>query len=193
MNKLVISLTMIIMLIPAASFAKPKAPGVLDDEKIITNESLSKYKTVGVEVFSIDDVKYDNVDDQEKMEMKRHLKEWRRKLARTIADDLKDSGVNAFVIEDSKDTGKADMVIEGSITKVNLGSAGARVFFGWGAGQAGLDVKGELKDAKSGDSLAKFGHSNTSGLKNGEKWDLVSHEVDDLGDKIAEFVIKLRK
>ena len=48
-------------------------------------------------------------------------------------------------------------------------------------------------DAKTGTELAKFEHENSSGLGNGEKWELIMHEVSDLGDKLATFIEKLRK
>ena len=45
----------------------------------------------------------------------------------------------------------------------------------------------------STEDLAKFEHENGSGLGNGEKWSLVLHEAQDLGEKISEFVRKLSK
>lgn len=195
MKKLLILLAIVAIVIPGSALAKMKAPDVLDKEKILTEESLSKYKTVGVKLFSTDDVKYENVDDEEMKKMKRTLKECQEKLAKTIVNNLKDAGRDAFVIdEETKNAGKADMVIEGKITKINLGSGVARFFVGFGAGSAGLSVEGDLKDAKSGDALAKFEHENTSGLREThDKWEMVEHEAQDLGDKIAEFVQKLSK
>jgi hypothetical protein len=194
MKKLIISLIALMLVIPVSSFAKLKAPDVLDKEKIMTDESLSKYKSIGVKIFSTEGIEYESVDDEEMVKMKHFLKECQEKLAKTIKNDLEDNGVKAFVIdEDGGKAGKADMIIEGKITKINLGSAAGRIIFGFGAGQAGLTVEGELKDGKSGDTLVKFEHENTSGLGSGDKWSLVSHEAEDLGDKIAEFIKKLSK
>jgi hypothetical protein len=195
MKNLLILLLMVAILIPVNALAKMKAPGVLDTEKILTEESLSKYKAIGVKLFSTENVKYENVDDEEMKKMKRTLKDCQEKLAMTTVNDLKDAGINAFLIdEEGKNADKADMIIEGRITQINLGSGVARFFVGFGAGSAGLSVEGELKDAKTGDPLAKFEHENTSGLREThDKWEMVLHESQDLGDKLAEFVQKLRK
>ncbi|HLB25278.1 MAG TPA: DUF4410 domain-containing protein [Nitrospirota bacterium] len=182
-----------LILIPTFALAKLNAPDVMDTEKIITEESLAKYKNVGVRIFSTDGIDYSNVDDEEMKKMKRFMKDCQEKLAKTIKNNLEDEGVNAFVIEEDADAGKADMVVEGKFTKIDLGSAVGRIMWGWGAGQAGLTVEGRLVDAKSGDALAKFEHENTSGLGDGEKWSLILREAQDLGDKIAEFIVKLRK
>jgi hypothetical protein len=195
MKRLLMLMAVVALLIPFNALAKMKAPDVLDKEKILTEESLSKYKKIGVKVFSTEDVKYENVDDEEMKKMKRTLNDCREKLANTLVNDLKDSGVDAFIIdEEGKNADKADMIIDGKITKINLGSGVARFFVGFGAGSAGVSVEGELKDAKSGDALAKFEHENTSGLREThDKWEMVLHESQDLGDKLAEFVQKLRK
>jgi len=192
MKKLILFLVVAALVVPAITLAKMKAPDILDNEKIMTDEGLSKYSTIGVKLFSTDGVEYENVDEEEMRNMSRFVKECRMKLARTIAHDLEDKGFKAHVIEDGDDAGKADMVIEGKITKFNLGSFGARFFGGFGAGQAGITVEGQLVEAKGGKSLAKFEHENTSGLSEGDKWNLVLHECEDLGDKIADFVDKLR-
>ncbi len=192
MKKVLMFLMVAMLTLPGVSMAKLKAPDVLDKEKIMTDESLSKYKTIGIRPFSLDKVDYDNVDDEEMRKMKRFQKECQEKLAKTIKNDLEDHDIKAVILdEDSK--GKADMIIEGKITKINLGSAVGRMMWGMGAGQAGLSVEGRLVDAKTGAELATFEHENGSGLGNGEKWELVLHEAQDLGEKISEFVRKLSK
>jgi hypothetical protein len=192
MKKVLMFLMVAMLALPGISMAKLKAPDVLDTEKIVTDESLSKYKTVGVRLFSLDDVEYDNVDEEEMAKMKRFQKECQEKLAKAINNDLEDHNVKAIILdEDGK--GKADLIIDGKITKINLGSAVGRMVWGMGAGQAGLSVEGRLIDAKTGEDLAKFEHENSSGLGNGEKWTLVLHEAQDLGEKISDFVRKLSK
>lgn len=192
MKKVLMFLMVAMLALPGISMAKLKAPDVLDKEKIMTDESLSKYKTVGVRLFSLDKVDYDNVDDEEMAKMKRFQKECQEKLARSIKNDLEDHDIKAIILDEGG-KGKADMIIEGKITKINLGSAVGRMMWGMGAGQAGLTVEGRLIDAKTGEDLAKFEHENGSGLGNGEKWSLVLHESQDLGEKISEFVRKLSK
>lgn len=194
MKKYIVLMLFVALIIPVTALAKLKAPDVLDKEKIMTDEGLSKYKSIGIKVTKAEDVKYDNVDSEEMLRMKRFIKECEEKLARTIKNDLEDSGVKAFIIdEDGSNADKADMIIDVKINMMNLGSAFSRSFWGMGAGQAGLGVEGELRDAKSKDTLATFSHENTSGLRSGDKWDLVMNETTDLGDKIADFVSKLSK
>ena len=192
MKRVLMFLMITMLALPGISMAKLKAPDVLDTEKIMTDESLSKYKTIGIRPFSLDKVDYDNVDDEEMTKMKRFQKECQEKLAKAIKNDLEDHNIKAIILNDDS-KGKADMIIDGKITKINLGSAVGRMMWGFGAGQAGLSVEGRLIDAKTGEDLANFEHENGSGLGNGEKWTLVLHEAQDLGEKISEFVRKLSK
>lgn len=192
MKKVLMLLMVAMLALPGISIAKLKAPDVFDTEKIKTDESLSKYKTVGIKLFSLEDISYENVDEEEMTKMKRFQKECQEKLARAIKNDLEDHDIKAIILdEDSK--GAADMIIDGKITQINLGSAVARIMWGMGAGQAGLTVEGKLVDAKTGEDLATFEHENSSGLGSGEKWSLVLHESQDLGEKISDFVRKLSK
>jgi len=190
MKKLLLLVLIAVLAVPAVSFAKS-----LDDEKVLTDKSLHGYKSIGIKLFSTDDVEYKNVDDEEMRRMKSFKEDVQEKLAKTLVRNLKDDDINAFIIDpDGKNAGKADMIIEGRITEINLGSAATRWFVGLGAGGAGLTVKGELKDAKTGETLAKFEHENSSGLRDThDKWEMVLHEAQDLGDKLTEFVQKLRK
>ena len=180
------------LLLPSVSFAKVKGPDVLDKEDIKVTEGLSKYKTVGVKVFTTEGIKYKNVDDEEMKKMKRFLTECQEKMAKSMVDSLKDRGMEAFVIDDEKGAGKADMVIEGSISEMNLGSRAMRILLTF-SGQAGVAAKGELKDAKTGQVLASFEHRKTSGLGEGDKWDMVLGRAGALGEDVAEFVEKLRQ
>ena len=190
MKKLAVLVFALILAIPVVSLAK-----TLDEEKIVTDKSLAGYKSIGVKLFATDDIEYDNVDKDEMRRMKNEdfLKEVQEKLARATVAALKDDGFDAFVVN-GKNAGKADMIMEGRITKINLGSAAVRFWVGWGAGGAGMSVKGELKDAKSGDTLVKFEHENSSGLRDThDKYEMVEHEAQDLGDKLGEFVQKITK
>ena len=191
MRKFIVVLASVLLLLPVVSMAKLKAPDVLDKEKIKTDEGIGKDEVIGVKPFNYDDVSYDNVDDEEMKKMKRVLPEIQEKLAKSIKFAIEDRGFDAFVISENKGADKADLILEGEITKVNLGSAAARFWVGMGAGQAGITVTGRIKDAKTGDVLFEFEHENTSGLSGGEKWTMVLHEAEDLGDKIGDFVKKL--
>ena len=132
MKKIILVLAALMLLIPQISLAKLKAPDVLDTEKIMTDDSLSKYKTVGIKIFTTDDVEYSNVDDDEKKNMKRFLKDAQEKLAKTIKNNLEDDGIHAVILDDEKGNGNADLIIEGRFKEVNLGNAVMR--FGWGFG-----------------------------------------------------------
>ncbi|MGA2192183.1 MAG: DUF4410 domain-containing protein [Nitrospirota bacterium] len=193
MKKLFLIFALIALLVPAGSIARMKAPDVLDHEDIKTDESLSKYKSIGIKMFSADDVELKNVDDEEKRQLKNYLPDWREKLAKTIKNELNGDNFKAFVINDEgKNAGDADLILEGKITEINLGSQFSRVFWGFGAGQSGLTVKGKLIDARTGKELATFEHENSSAMKSGDKWSLMEGEVSDLGNKIAKFIDKLR-
>lgn len=190
MKKLAVLVLALILAVPAVSLAS-----TLDHEDIVTSKSLSGYKTIGVKLFSMDDVEYENVDKDEMRTMKRDdfLQEVQEKLARATVAALKDDGFDAFIVK-GDNAGKADMIIEGRITKINLGSAAVRFWVGFGAGGAGMSVKGDLKDAKTGETLVKFEHENSSGLRDtNDKWEMVEHEAKNLGDKFGEFIQKITR
>ncbi len=194
MKKMLLIMAVVALLTPINALAGMKAPGVLDKEDVMTDESLAKYKSIGIKIFTTDNVEYNNVDSDEKRQLKNYFKDWQKLLARTIKNELNGGNVTAFIIDpDGKNADKADMIIEGEFTQVNMGSAFSRVFWGFGAGQAGVTVKGKLVDAKTGKVLATFQHESTSGLQNGDKWQMVENRVAATGDKIAEFVQKLSR
>lgn len=192
MKRLFLLFMFVALAAPAVSHAALPAPDVLDDESIMTDKPIPKDAVIGVRPFSIDDVEYENVDDEEMRKMKREIKDYQELLAKSLRDNLEDYGFKAVILE-GEGTGKADVVIEGRITMVNLGSAVGRIMFGFGAGQCGIGVEGSLVNAKGGDTLAKFEHESTSGLESGfDKWQMVDKEVREMADDIAEFVDKLR-
>jgi len=180
------------LMVPVVSLAKVKAPDVLDDETIITETPLTGKEVIGVRLFTTDDVEYENVDDEEMKKMKRELKDYQKTLAKDTRDSLEDYGFKAVVLNGDS-TGNADIIIEGKITMVNLGSTASRIIFGFGAGQCGIGVAGSLVDAKSGNKLAEFEHESTSGMEERyDKWGMVEKEVHEMGDDLAEFVDKLK-
>ncbi len=194
MKRMLLIMSVVALLIPINALAGMRAPGVLDKENIITDESLSKYKSIGIKLFSTDNIEYNNVDSDEKRQLKNYLKDWQKLLARTMKNELNGDRVTAFIIDpDGKNADKADMIIDGEFSQVNMGSAFSRMFWGMGAGQAGITVKGKLIDAKTGKELATFEHESTSGLQGGDKWSLVENRVQATGDKISEFVQKLSR
>jgi hypothetical protein len=194
MKKMLLIIAFVALLIPINALARMSGPGVLDKENIMTDESLSKYKSIGIKLFSTDNVEYNNVDDEEKRLLKNYLKDWQESLAKTMKNELNGDRVKAFIIDpDGKNAGKADMIIDGEFSQVNMGSTFSRMFWGMGAGQAGITVKGKLIDAKTGKELATFEHESTSGLQGGDKWSLVGNRVQATGDKISEFVEKLSR
>ncbi len=194
MKKMLLIMAVVALLIPINALAGSRGPGVLDKENIKTDESLSKYKSIGIKIFSTENVEYNNVDDEEKRELKNYLRDWQEMLARTMKNELNGDRVTAFIIDpDGRNADKADMIIEGEFSQVNMGSTFSRMFWGMGAGQAGVTVKGKLIDARTGKELATFEHESTSGLQGGDKWALVENRVKATGDKIAEFVEKLSR
>jgi Domain of unknown function (DUF4410) len=192
--KKVLALFMFVsLLVPVVSFAKVKAPDVLDDETIITETPLTGKEVIGIRPFAIDDVDYQSVDDEEMKKMKHEIKDYQKTLAKDIKNNLEDYGYKAVILND-EDKGNADIIMEGKISMVNLGSTAARVIFGFGAGQCGIGVKGSLVNAKNGDKLAEFEHESTSGMdERYDKWGMVEKEVHEMADDLAEFVDKLKQ
>lgn len=192
MKKAILALVMFTVMAPAVSFAGMSAPDVMDDETINMDSGFGKYKVIAVRKFGMDDVSLENVDEEEEPRLKRNLDNYQKDLAENTAKNLKRLGFTTRVIGENDSPGNADVVLEGDFTMIDLGSAVARIMWGMGAGQAGIAVEGKFVDVKSGDVLAEFEHENTSGLGSGDKWWLIQNEIEDMADKLAEFVDKLK-
>lgn len=192
MKKLLLLLIFLSLLFPSIALSGLKPPGVLEEEDVVTDERLGRYKVVGVRLFSTDEVEYENVDGSELKRLLKRLPDYQKLLARTIRRGLKDFGFDALIIENGKDADKADMILEGKITSVDLGNAATRVVF-FVTGNIGLSVEGRLVDAKTGNELAKFSHESSSGLDESfDKWQMLSREVGEMGEDIAEFTGRMR-
>jgi len=192
MKKALLAFVMLALVIPAVSFAGMVAPDVMDDETINMDSGFGKYKTIAVRKFNMDNVEFENVDEEEEPKLKRKLDGYQKSLAEDTAANLKRLGYNARVIGEKESPGNADVVLEGEFTMINLGSAVARIMWGFGSGQAGIGVEAKFVEVKSGNVLAEIEHENTSGLGDGDKWWLIQNEVEDMADKFAEFVDELK-
>ena len=86
MKKMLLIMAVVALLIPINALAGSSGPGVLDKENVKTDKSLSKYKSIGIKIFSTENVEYNNVNDEEKRELKNYLRDWQEMLARTAGE-----------------------------------------------------------------------------------------------------------
>ncbi len=117
MKKMLLIMAVVALLIPVNALAGSSGPGVLDKENVMTDKSLAKYKSIGIKIFSTDNIEYNNVDDEEKQRDEGLPEGTGRRCSQgPVKNELNGDRVTAFIIDpDGKNAGKADMIIEGRV------------------------------------------------------------------------------
>jgi hypothetical protein len=176
----------------AEEAALPK-PDILNEEAVMTSQRLSAYDTIVIKDFSMEEVVYDRIDDEERPKVEAMKPLIVKNLTLSIEAEMKKRKLFKNVIENGDVKEKA-VIIEGSFTEFNGGSRALRFWVGFGAGKTYLSVKGRLIDAQSGKELATFKDQETGfkGMASMESFeDLFPHQAKSLGEHIGEFIEKL--
>ncbi len=100
-------------------------------------------------------------------------------------------GVEAKVTMDEKPGKGADtLVIRGKVITLDPGSKAARYWAGFGAGAARAKIEGEIRDAKSGEVLAKFTQERRSGVgvMGGDYQELMQRNLNAVGKDVANIL-----
>jgi len=192
---LMLSLTML-----SSAFADSDSlskPGVMDEEKIFTSTSLSKYDTVVVRDFSTTGAEYMNLDDEEKQIVNEIKPTIVKNLTESIVSHLKKEGKFANVYANRGARGNA-IIVRGKFIRFNGGIGAAKFFLGFMApksGKTNIAITGELVDARNGKVLASFEdiRSGGEGGSLGRIRGVMPVQATDEGEVIAEFITKLAK
>jgi len=172
-------------------------PGVMDEEQILTSESLSKYDTVIVKDFTTNEAEYVNLDDEEKKIVEEIKPTIVRNLTESMVKNLKKEGKFAKVFANKSAGGNA-IIVKGKIVRFNGGNGAAKFFLGFMApkgGKTNIAISGQLMDAKSQKVLATFNdvRSGGEGGSLGRIRGVMPIQGTDEGEVIAEFITKLAK
>lgn len=172
-------------------------PGVMDEEKIFTSTSLSKYDTVVVRDFSTTGAEYLNLDDEEKKTVNEIKPIIVKNMTESIVSHLKKEGKFANVYANRSARGNA-IIVKGKFIRFNGGNGAAKFFLGFmspKSGKTNIAIIGELVDARSGKVLASFEDIRSGG--EGGSWGRIRGvmpvQATDEGEVIAEFITKLAK
>lgn len=162
---------------------------VLGKETINTKENLSKYSTIVLKNFSIEDAKI-----HKDMDVQIYAKKLPENLSNMISEYLKEMNLFKKIVryEEGKSYENA-IVLEGKFTKVTPGSTAAKIIVGFGAGTSTVGAEGKVKDAKTGNVLASFEHNRHSPFSAapGRPEYILDADAKNLAKDIVKFLQKL--
>lgn len=196
MKKLLAGVTLIVAAlasVPAFAGDPLPKPDVLSEETIMTDSKLSAYDTIVIKDFKMDDVKYSNVDDEERPKVDSMKPMLVKIVSESLGAELKTRKLFKNIELNTVPKGKA-LVLEGEFTEINGGSRALRFWVGFGAGKTYLKTRGKLFDAESGKELANFEERETGYLGSVSMMhfeELFPNQARSIGANIAEFIQKL--
>jgi hypothetical protein len=162
---------------------------VLGKEKINTKEKLSKYSTIVLKNFSLEDAKI-----HKDMDVQIYAKKLPENLSNMISEYLKEMNLFKKVVryEEGKSYENA-IVLDGKFTKISPGSTAAKFVVGFGAGSSTVGAEGNLKEAKTGNVLASFEHNRHSpfSVAPGRPEIILDSDAKNLAKDIVRFLQKL--
>lgn len=162
---------------------------VLGKERINTREKLSKYSTIVLKDFSLEDAKI-----HKDMDVQIYAKKLPANLSDMISEYLKEMNLFKKVVryEEGKSYENA-IILEGRFTKITPGSTAAKLVVGFGAGSSTVGAEGKIKDTKTGEALASFEHNRHSpfSVAPGRPEAILDSDAKNLAKDIVKFIQKL--
>lgn len=133
-------------------------------EQPVAKNSVSKGETIHVMTIKADSAQIsgDKAGDTHRTESIKS--EITGRFNHAVAEQLRRKGFSADAVESAPSSG---MVLTGKVTKIENGSAAARILVGMGAGSANMYTDFKLSDVKSQKVLGKFEIIATSGGNGG--------------------------
>jgi hypothetical protein len=162
---------------------------ILGKENINTKEKLSKYSTIVLKDFSLEDTKI-----HKDMDVQIYAKKLPANLSNMISEYLKEMGLFTKIVRYEEGKSYEDAIIlEGRFTKITPGSTAAKLIVGFGAGSSTVGAEGEIKESKTGDVLASFEHNRHSpfSVAPGKPEQILEADAKNLAKDIASFIKKL--
>lgn len=162
---------------------------VLGRETINTKEKLSRYSTIVLKNFSLEDAKI-----HKDMDVQIYAKKLPENLSNMISEYLKEMNLFKKVVryEEGKSYENA-IVLDGKFTKITPGSTAAKIIVGFGAGSSTVGAEGKIKDKKTGETLASFEHNRHSPFSAapGRPEYILDADAKNLAKDIVKFIQKL--
>lgn len=162
---------------------------VLGKETINTKDKLSKYSTIVLKDFSLEDTKI-----HKDMDVQIYAKKLPANLSDMISEYLKEMNLFKKVVryEEGKSYENA-IILEGRFTRITPGSTAAKFVVGFGAGSSTVGAEGKIKDTKTGNALASFEHNRHSpfSVAPGRPEYILDADAKNLAKDIATFIKKL--
>ncbi len=125
---------------------------------------ITKNTPIAVETVSANDAAFSGDKSGDVTRVNQEKREIESRFAQMIVSQLVKRGYKASV---SEGTAKSGVVLSGKVTKIEHGSAAARIMVGMGAGSANMFTNFKLEDRTAGKMLSKFQVIATSGGRGG--------------------------
>lgn len=133
-------------------------------EQPLESGVLSKSTPIAVEKISANDAAFSGDKSADVTRVNQEKREIEDRFAQMVVSQLVKRGYKASVSEGPV---KSGVVLSGKVTKIEHGSAAARIFVGMGAGSANMFTNFKLEDRTTGKVLSKFQVIATSGGRAG--------------------------
>lgn len=179
-----------LVLLAAAAFMVGCAHGKLGKvDQELDRTVISKTTPIFVEPISTKQAAFEGYDEKDGDKKSSDLRKIESGYASEIAKALRDEGYNANAVSQPV---KAGVVITGTVTMIDRGSAAKRAWIGMGAGASNLETNFTIEDRAKGKTktLSKFEIKATSGGRGGlaATGSFVDEHMTDGGEKLADYI-----
>ncbi len=173
---------------PKAASAPLEAPGQLKSEELRTTERFRKYNSIGLRLFSTEDVSFSSTNSEERPEMEAFAKTANQFLSKGFLREMKKNHYKKYGSVDSDDEAKNyDLIIEGKFTEFDRGNAAKRF---WGVGGLAMArITGTMIETSTGKVVAKFSDYKDAGSSGvGGSIHLLENCVEEIGGNLSDFL-----
>jgi hypothetical protein len=173
----------------AAGKPLPK-PDVLGEETIYTSQPLSRYRTLVVRDFPMDQAALKNMNNEEKGRFQTIRPQLVQLLSEELVRRLQSKNLFDRVIRNGE-SGPQTLVLEGRFSKVDAGNRALKFWVGFGAGKSTLTMEGRLSDGATGEVLAVFENDRHAPFNMAEMEKIFDEDTRNLAKDLAAFIEKL--
>ncbi len=173
----------------AADKPLPK-PGVLGEETIYTSKPLSNYKALIIRDFPLDQAVLKNMNDEELSRFQALKPKLVELLSEEFAKRMQSKKLFDRVGRNG-DTGPQTLILEGGVSKIDVGNRALKFWVGFGAGKSTLTLYGKLIDGATNEVLAVFENDYHDKFSLAEMERIFDEDTKNFAKDLVEFIEKL--
>lgn len=182
--------------------AAPIQPGkykkwnkLIDELDIKETFNLADYETIYLLTMPTDEVELPKRDDNNYEPVQQALKDVNEQFRNGIVKIQKGKDVQS-ITKRSEVTNKNALILTIQVEKMNPGSRGLRVFIGYGAGTAMVQLSGTAEDAQTGHTLLTWTHQRISPLDTRNTHSVLNTNTQligrDIGTMLQKFMLETK-